>query len=347
MSPGRRVLLVVPFSLDEGRGNSVSAARLAGALRASGCEVEVRLATEGEGLLSAAAAFRPDLVHAIHAWRSGPAAARVAAALGVPLVVSFRGTDTGTGLTDPALRPVVAQVVGSAAAVTTLTGDEARRVREAFPDLRAVVEVVPHAVEVPAIDRAAARRELGHGERDVVVTHVAGIRRVKGFPEVWALADALRAAVGDLRYLHVGAVLEPDLGAAADAWFAARPWAIRLGAVDRDAALRALAAADASLHASFVEGLSNALLESMALGVVPVARDNPASRAAVTDGADGLLFRDDAGAVAAVLRLLGDEGLAARLSAAARGTVAARFSPAAEIAGYLRVHDVARAAPRR
>ena len=105
----------------------------------------------------------------------------------------------------------------------------------------------------------------------------------------------MHAAVPALRYVQVGGVLEPDLARDADAWFAARPWALRLGAVGRDAALRALAAADASFHASVVEGLSNALLESMALGTVPVARDIPASRAAVTDGADGLLSEMTAG----------------------------------------------------
>ena len=41
---GRRVLLVVPYPLADGRGNSVSSARLAEALRALGHAVEVVVA---------------------------------------------------------------------------------------------------------------------------------------------------------------------------------------------------------------------------------------------------------------------------------------------------------------
>jgi glycosyltransferase involved in cell wall biosynthesis len=340
MTAARRVLLVVPFPLSNGRGNSVSSARIVAALGAAGVATEVVVAqgADERAVFERAQAFRPDLVHAIHAFRSGPLAATTAEALRVPLVVSFRGTDTGTGLTDGTLRVLVEEAVARTAVVTTLSEHEAERVRESFPAMRARVAVVPHAVTVPPIDRAAARVALGLPHDAPVVAHVAGIRRVKGFPSAWVLADALRGAVPSLRYVHAGAVLEADLSPAADAWFAARPWALRLGEVPRERALAALAAADISLHASLVEGLSNALLESMALGTVPAARDIPASRAAITDGVDGLLFRDDASAVAAVRRLLGDADLARRLADAARRTVAARFSPAAEIAGYLRAH---------
>ena len=346
MTEALRILFVVPFPLEERRGNSVSSARHAASLRAAGHPVEVVVASDEDAVRAAARDRRPDVVHAIHAFRAGPVAARAAAEAGVPLIVSFRGTDSRAGLEDASLRPLVERAVASAARVTALTVDEAERVLGAFPALRGRVSVVTHAVEVPEIDRAAARRALGFGDGDFVVAHVAGIRRVKGFPDAWSLADALHDAEPAVRYVHAGPLLEPDLGPAADAWFAARPWTLRLGAVPRDDVLRALAAADVSFHASFVEGLSNALLESMALGTVPLARDIPASRAAVTDGVDGLLFRDTAGAVTSLGRLRAESGLSARLRAAARRTVAARFSSAAETAGYLRVYGEALAAVR-
>ena len=74
-------------------------------------------------------------------------------------------------------------------------------------------------------------------------------------------------------------------------------------------------------------------------GTLVVARDIAASRAAVAHEIDGYLFRTDDEAVAAVARLADDPVLRDRMAAASRATVAARFSPAAEIDGYLAAYE--------
>lgn len=229
----------------------------------------------------------------------------------------------------------------AARVVTALTDDQAARVRAAFPDRADVVRVVPHGVDVAGPRDAAYLAAHGVSPGEPTVVHVAGLRREKGFPECWDLADALHAAVPALRYVHAGPVLDPAFAEPAERWFAERPWAVRLGGVPRDRVLDAVAAATFTLHTSVVEGLSNALLESMALGVPALARDIPATRAAVLDGVSGLTFRTDAEAVAAALRLTGDSALRARLSANALRTVAERFSVAAETRGYLDAYAAA------
>jgi hypothetical protein len=95
-----RILVVEPFADDVPRGNSVAAGRVVAELRAAGHEVARCVAT-GTPLTRAVAqarAFRPDVIHAIHAFRAGPLAREVAARTGGPLVVSFRGTDAEAGL---------------------------------------------------------------------------------------------------------------------------------------------------------------------------------------------------------------------------------------------------------
>lgn len=68
------------------------------------------------------------------------------------------------------------------------------------------------------------------------------------------------------------------------------------------------------------EGCSNALLEAMASGLCPLATRVPGNIDVVEDGVNGLLFdHDDASQLAAALtRVLSDESLRGRLSAAAR-----------------------------
>ena len=89
-----------------------------------------------------------------------------------------------------------------------------------------------------------------------------------------------------------------------------------------------LRAASAFAFPSWAEGLPNALLEAMAMGLPCVATDIPAIRDLIHDGEDGLLVRmKDPGALAATLcRLLSEPSLAARLGRAGRKRVEAEFS---------------------
>ncbi len=75
------------------------------------------------------------------------------------------------------------------------------------------------------------------------------------------------------------------------------------------------------------EGMSNALLEAMAVGLAPVVSDTPANRAVITPESSGLVYApDSADALAAqIARLINDPILRQKLGEAARRTVVQRF----------------------
>lgn len=88
------------------------------------------------------------------------------------------------------------------------------------------------------------------------------------------------------------------------------------------------------LHASSIfvlpgisEGMSNALLEAMAAGLVPIVAATPANCAVITAGVNGLTYPADSSTAlaAAILRLGGDAALRQRLGSCARQTVVERF----------------------
>ena len=89
----------------------------------------------------------------------------------------------------------------------------------------------------------------------------------------------------------------------------------------------------------------NALLEAMALGIVPIVLDNPAERAIVRDQETGLLVRTRSEIAAAVSRLSGDPGLRTRLGEAAAHDVRTRFDPAKTEAQLDRHHRAALSLP--
>jgi glycosyltransferase involved in cell wall biosynthesis len=72
----------------------------------------------------------------------------------------------------------------------------------------------------------------------------------------------------------------------------------------------------------------NALLEAMALGVVPIVLDNPVERLIVRHGETGFVSRTGADVAACVARLATEPELLPRLGAAAAADVRSRFDPA-------------------
>jgi glycosyltransferase involved in cell wall biosynthesis len=86
--------------------------------------------------------------------------------------------------------------------------------------------------------------------------------------------------------------------------------------------------ADVFALVSSLEGFPCALAEAMSCGLAPVASDIPANRQLIRDGETGLLapLRDAEAIAAALDRLLGDDGLRARLGRAARQEIAGRYS---------------------
>ncbi|PJB24047.1 MAG: hypothetical protein CO113_15960 [Elusimicrobia bacterium CG_4_9_14_3_um_filter_62_55] len=91
-------------------------------------------------------------------------------------------------------------------------------------------------------------------------------------------------------------------------------------------AIRRLSKGAILVHYSRWDGLPNAVLEAMALGLPVVASDIPGNRDAVQEGSTGYLVSDEMQLVERVLRLLDDSGLRERLGAAGRARVEREFT---------------------
>src|SRR5262245_29084621 len=115
----RRIALLTPFAFPSVRGNAVTVGRIAGGLRRRGVDLAVwdLSSTDEPTIVREVEAFGPDLVHAFHAFRTGPLALRLARRLEVPLVVTLTGTDANHDLFDPARAALVRRVLEGAGRV--------------------------------------------------------------------------------------------------------------------------------------------------------------------------------------------------------------------------------------
>lgn len=210
-----------------------------------------------------------DLVDAHFAHPDAAAAAVLARRLGLPLVVTVRGSDIHRDLARPGHRALIRRTLDQAAAVVAVAQPLADELRAAGIAADRI-EMIENGVDVArfaGVDRDRARREIGLADDRRLVLSVGNLQPVKGH-DVLLDAFALLGENTELRIAGAGprrAALEQQaerLGLAGRVRF--------LGRVAHEDLPGLYAAADVFCLPSRNEGCPNVVLEALAAGC-PVA----------------------------------------------------------------------------
>jgi putative glycosyltransferase (TIGR04348 family) len=261
------------------------------------------------------------LMIALHARRSAESMATWRAAHSDrPLVLVLTGTDLYRDIaTDAAARRSLA--LADALVVLNALG-----ARQLPPALRGKAHVV--------LQSCTARAPLAHTAQHLRALMVGHLRDEKDPRTYWRAAQRL-APRPDILLDHIGAALDPQLGAEAAALAAAHPRFRWLGGLPHLAVRRRIQSAHVLVHASQMEGGAHVVIEAIRSGT-PVL----ASR---IDGNLGLLGEDypgvfepgdDAQLAALLVRARDDADMLADL-AARLALRSALFAPQAERAALL------------
>lgn len=262
--------------------------------------------------------WRPDLIDAHYFYPDGVAAAHLADRLGLPFVITARGTDVNVIARLPGPGRRVLWAARRAAAVVAVSS----RLAQALVDLgveASKVVVLRNGVDTDVFfprERAAARAALGLRRR-VVLLCVGNLVPEKGFD----LAIDLLSSVEDAELLIVGegpqrsvlAERARSQGVSDRVHFAGSMPQARLAEV--------YSAADALLLCSTREGWPNVVLESLACGTPVVAADVGAVAEMLTEPAVGRIvpardWRDFRAALLDMLRQPADRNAIVRHAAA-------------------------------
>ncbi|MEW6734118.1 MAG: glycosyltransferase [Acidobacteriota bacterium] len=179
-------------------------------------------------------------------------------------------------------------------------------------------------------DRSEIRQQLGISEDAPVIGMVAVFKPIKGHIYLFQAVKQLLATFPQLRVLLIGGC-PLDANINAELLSAVKELGIENNIVFIGASQqvpRLLTSLNISALPSLSEGISNAILESMAAGVPVVATNVGGNVEIIKDGETGLLVpaRDSNALAAALLRLLNDREYGAHLAANASKMVAHRFS---------------------
>jgi glycosyltransferase involved in cell wall biosynthesis/ribosomal protein S18 acetylase RimI-like enzyme len=333
--------------VDEIRGDGIEHVAWHNATRAWNPAADLRAFTE---LLGIVRRGRFDVVHT-HNPKPGLMGRLAARIAGVPVVVNTVHGFWATPDDPPRKRlPVMALewVAARLSHAELYQSSEdlawARRLRIGRPS-RAhhlgngtdLTEFDPTAVDPARLE--SLRRELGIGPGDRVVGMVGRLVREKGYGEFFHAARTIRARHPDVVFLAVGPS-DPDKDD-------------DLTASDRDAAgsdvvftgYRAdvrdlLALMDVFVLPSWREGMPRSAIEAAAMGRAMVLTDIRGCREVARDGVEALLVppRDADRLTSAIERLLEDDDLRARMSAAAFARARERFDERAVAARVAEVY---------
>lgn len=256
-------------------------------------------------------AQRPfDLVDAQFFFPDGPAAARIAAELGVPLSIKARGADIHHWGMRPAARAQMLDAARQAAGLLAVSQALKRDMAAiGMPDERITVHYtgIDHARFTP-LPRAQARTaisalpELGIVAEDALLVCTGALIERKG----QGLAIEALALLADS---HPGAHLV--LAGRGPDERRLRQLAERLGLADRvqflgqvshDLLPQLLAAADALVLPSASEGIANAWIEALACGTPILIPDIGGAREVVTDPSAGRITARSPAAIAEAVR---------------------------------------------
>jgi glycosyltransferase involved in cell wall biosynthesis len=210
------------------------------------------------------------------------------------------------------------------------------------------IRVIHNAVpDVPAHDRAAARKLLGASDGDFVFGFIGRLWPQKRVADLLQAAEIVKAAGWPIRVAVVGDGPERERLETFAVNLRMKGYTRFFGRRNDAAAL--LAGFDALVLPSDFEGMPNVVLEAMQAGVPVVATRIPGTDEVVADRETGLLIppKSPIALAEAMQQMLADRALGPKLAAAAKIRVAQRFSMAKMLAAYATFYEELLTAPAR
>lgn len=316
------ICIVSPALAQANNGNWQTARRWAQFLRTR-YHVDIASDWPAEG----AATDLPDLLVALHARRSADPLARFCATHPErPTVLVLTGTDLYRDIHNDADARASLQ---RAAALVLL---QPAGLAELVPPLRAKARVIYQSA--PSLAPAARPAHPRHHDI-LMVGHLREEKDPRTFMQAAALVHSPTA-----RLVHIGGVLDPALGQAADAANAAMPGRYQwLGALPHAETRQRLKHAHAMAICSRMEGGANVIIEALTSGVPVLASDISGNRGMLGEDYLGYFPLGDAQSLAALAdQSIGDPAWYAALQeqCAQRAKL---FAPEAEQAALLDLVD--------
>ena len=306
------VLFYSPMPLLSGKGNAVSALRIAGLLDAAGVSARAVDAWNGEDATA---------LVVLNSWRSAGLALDFRKRFpGRPLIAVLTGTDIFPHY--PA-HPDVDTALTAVDAIVAWHDASMEQIPERF-------RTKTHVIRKSAPDAPGPLPPAPEGEcRVLLAGHLREVKDpFRAVEAACALPDSSPVTI-----IHAGEALSPEMAAEARAWMDRCPRYHWLGGISRERMWEELARARWTLNTSWAEGGANAVIESLCCGRPVMASRIPGNTGLLGNDWPALYPPGDTASLTNLLLRCGDGEYHAELTARAVA-LGRKSTAAAEATGW-------------
>lgn len=336
-----KVLLLTPSPGHLHLGGMATVGRYREGLQQRGhlCEVFGDTSEGGlkQSLEGAIGRFKPDIVHAHDAFRTGVSLL----GLKTPWVVSISGEDLHHDMIQHERGPLVGEVLRRAHRVLVPNELAAALVEERVPDAVGKIDVVPRSAARLSTDGTDLRRSLGIPRQRFLLFLPGSLRPIKGQHRALSVVRVLRGAGADVEMIMAGPDQGDEYAAEIRRLSESEPGIRVLPSLAYDRMGAAYADADVVLNTSVCEGAAPTILEAGMLGRPIVAADVPGNRELLKHRETGLLFDGEDQMASQVLALYRNRSAAGALGVRISEDFRRRFAPEREISTLLSAYAAA------
>lgn len=326
-----RIAIIAPYSLGPTRGNIITVQRIEQHLKLAGIEllhiaVDNASADEIDNQLST---FSPDLIHAFHAYRTGPTAMRHALRLNIPYMITITGSD----IHDSAMGESSATIeaISKAQAIICFNKSDADLVMNMYRQRIGTVNIIPQGVETLA---ACDEDLFGFEPDEFIVLLPAALRPVKRVEFAIEALAPLALSNPTLRLVIAGGILDQNYATTLQTITCDKPYVTWLGHVPHEKMGSLYKRANVVINCSESESMPNSLMEAMALGRPLLVSDIAGNCSLVTAGKNGWTFSDAVDFRQRLLLIKENIDLATEYGEQARQDIQALYLPSEEARHY-------------
>jgi len=355
-----KIAILTPKYLPQINGNTTTVHRLVTGLNSKKMStkvIDLSIIKNDTKILKIIEKFNPDIVHAFHAFKSGPIALEIAKKLKKPLLVTITGTDVNHDLFNRERRNEVIDVLKYSKKIVVFHKSiknklientnvlekqsfSGRRKSKAFSSgLKNKTIIIKQSVKLER-KKYNLRKKLGLNNDDFVFLLPAGIRKVKYQKFCIRGFKRTHSKYPNTKVVLCGPILEKDF---ADSFFEKiknLDWIYYIEEIPHDKIFYAMKSADVVLNKSISEGgMSNAVLEAMFIGKPVLASDIEGNRSIIKNNINGLLFSSDYDFFIKAEALIKNRKLRDKLGKKAAEILRKNFSFKEEIGDYVGVYE--------
>ena len=317
-------------------GNATTASRIVGGLKVRKIKAIVFLPEQlkNKKYIRKLEKFKPDLVHAFHAYKSGVIGSEICKKLNIPLIVTITGTDVNINLFQKEKRNKVIEILNFARKIIVFHKTMMRKIVKELPYLRNKIKIIKQTVKLRH-KHCDIRKALNLKRNDFIFFLPAAIRTIKY--ENFYLEEfvKLNKKYG-IKLVLAGPVLDDNFAKDFFRHIKKHKWIYYIPKISHDEIKCVFEDIDVALNTSVTEGgMANAVLEAMSIGKPVLASAIEGNTSVIKDGYNGLIFKNKNEFYEKAERLVFSKRLRERLGKHAKSFIRKNFHYKDEIKGYI------------